>query len=221
MDLTKAYAERIPLRRITLEEQRPFIELVDRMLLLKRKRLTLIVDFKRYWEPIVDQVKLRFFYDALTVDNKEILNRIAKGLIKNVNVEETGDWLTFVLDYSVIQDGEKKEFSKVPILKCRIKDEALRKFILHVTLNHKGWPTTGNLSSRILSMPIPRFDKGEAKNMEAIRKVMSGYRKAMDEKKRLDEEIKEIDGKIDDAVFDLFGLTDEEVSFIKRESGTY
>jgi type I restriction-modification system DNA methylase subunit len=219
MDLTKAYAERIPLPRISLEEQRPFIELVDRMLELKRKQLALIVDFKRYWEPIVAQVKLRFFYDPLTVDKKEILNRMAKGLIKNVNVEETDAWLTFVADYSIIEDGEKKEFTKVPILRCKIEDEALRKFILHTMLDHKGWPATGNLSSKILSTPIPRFDKDEAKNMEAIRKVVRTYIKAIDEKEKLEAETKEIDAKIDDAVFKLYGLTNEEVNFVKAESG--
>jgi len=219
MDLTKAYAERIPLRRIPLEEQRPFIEFVDKMLSLKRKQLALIVDFKRYWEPMVDQVKLRLFYDALSVDRKELLNRVAKGSIRNVDVVESGDWLTFIADYSVVEDGVKKEFNKVPILKCRIGDEALRKFILHVMLNHERWLTAGNLSSKILSAPIPRFDKNEAKNLEAIRKVMRNYLKAVDEKERLEAEVKEIDAKIDDAIFKLYGLTNAEINFIKLESG--
>ena len=219
MDLTKTYVERIPLRRIPLEEQRPFIESVDKMLRLKSKQLALIVDFRRYWEPIVDQVKLRFFYDVLTVDNKEIVNRMAKGIIKSVSVEASGDWLTFLADYSVIKDREKKEYNKVPILRCRIENQPLRKFILHVVQNHKGWPATGNLSSKILSTPIPRFDKDEAKNMEAIRKVMRNYLKAIDEKERLEEEVKTIDAKIDDAVFKLYGLTEEETIFIKTESG--
>jgi type I restriction-modification system DNA methylase subunit len=220
MDLTKAYMERIPLRRIPLKEQRPLIELVDIMILLKRKQLNLIVDFKRYWEPIVDQVKLRFFYDTLAVDNKEILNRLAKGLIRNVYVEEADDWLTFLADYSVMENRERKEFNKVPILKCRVGDKALRKFILHTMIDHKGSKTTGNLSAKILSTPIPRFDKNEAKNMEAIRRIMREYLKANDEKERLENEINEIDAKIDDAVFKLYGLTNEEADFIKDESGT-
>ena len=219
MDLTKAYAERLPLRRISLEEQRPFIQLVDKLLELKRKQLALIVDFKRYWEPVVDQVKLRFFYDALTVDKKEILNRMAKGLIKNVNVEETDAWLTFIADYTVTENGEKKEFSKIPILKCKIEDEALRKFILHMMLDHRIWPATGNLSSKILSTPIPRFEKDEANNRKAIHKVMTGYLRAIGEKKRFEEEIEEIETKIDDAVFKLYGLTQEEIDFVKKESG--
>jgi len=219
MDLTKAYAERLPLRRISLEEQRPFIQLVDKLLELRRKQLALIVDFKRYWEPVVDQVKLRFFYDALTVDKKEILNRMAKGLIKNVNVEETDAWLTFIADYTVTENGEKKEFSKIPILKCKIEDEALRKFILHMMLDHRIWPATGNLSSKILSTPIPRFEKDEANNRKAIHKVMTGYLRAIGEKKRFEEEIEEIETKIDDAVFKLYGLTHEEIDFVKKESG--
>jgi hypothetical protein len=219
MDLTKVYAERIPLRRVSHGEQRPFIDLVDKMLRLKRIQLGLVVDFERYWEPVVDEVPLRFFYDSVPLRNREIINRMAKGLVKNVNVEEVGDWLTFIADYTVIERKEKEVFENVPILKIRIEDEALRKFIFHVTLNHKKWQLTGNLSSKILSMPIPRFDKNEVKNIEAILKVMNGYLKAISEKEKMDAEMQEIDEKIDNAVFDLYDLTEEEIDFVKRESG--
>jgi hypothetical protein len=219
MDLTKAYAERIPLRPITLQEQRPLIDLVDKMLTLKSKQLMLIDDFERHLEPVIDQVALRVFWDRLNVGDKDIFNRMAKGLIKSVNVEEAGDWLTFIVDYSVTENREKKELNRVPILRCRIEDEALRKFITHVVLNRKKWLASGNLSSTILKTPIPRFDKNEAKNIEAIRKVMGSYLKAIHEKERIDEETRRIDAEIDNAVFNLYRLTDEEVAFIRREFG--
>jgi hypothetical protein len=219
MDLTKVYAERIPLCRITQEKQRPFTDLVDKILPLKCRQITIVVDFERYWEPVIDQVTLKFFFDHLPVNNKEIINRMAKGLIKNVSVEEVGDWLTFIADYSVTENGKKKDFSDVPILKCKIENEALRKFIFHVVSNCKKWQVTGNISSKILSVPVPRFDKNEAKNMEAVRKVMNGYLKAINENERIYKEILEIDKKIDDEVFNLYGLTEEEASFIKGEFG--
>ena len=219
MDLTKVYVERIPLRKITQEEQRPFIDLVDKMLQLKKKQLVIIVDFERYWEPIVDEVTLRFFYDRLPLGNREILNRMAKGLVKKVNVEEVADWLTFSADYSVIEDGERKDFRNALIIKLKIENEALRKFIFHVVMKRKKWQSTGNLSTKILSMSIPRFDKNEAKNTEAIRKVMNGYLKAVNEKEKMATEMQEIDEKIDNAVFKLYDLTEEEIDFIKRETG--
>jgi len=219
MDFYEGYAKRLPIYPASKEKQKVFIEFVDRLIELKCKSVNLVTDFERYWEPVIGQITLRSFYDALRVDKKEILHRMVKGLINNVRVEESADWLVFIADYSIIEDGEKKEFSNVPILKCRIEDETLRKFILHVTLNHKGRPATGNISSKILSTPLPRFDKDETTNMEAIRKVMRDYLKAIDDKGRFEEEIKEIDAKIDDAIFKLYDLTKEEINFIKAESG--
>jgi type I restriction-modification system DNA methylase subunit len=220
MDFYEGYAKRLPVHPLSKEKQKPFIELVDMLIRLKCEYLKLVTDFERYWAPLVDQITLRAFYDRLPLDSKQIINRTAKGLIKNVKVLETGNVLTFTVDYSFTENREKKEFYNVPVLKCRIEDKALRKFIFHTMLDHKGWPATGNLSSKILSTPMPRFDKDEAKNMEAIRKVMNGYLKTIDEKEKLDKEIREIDGKIDDAIFKLYDLTDEEVNFVKGESGS-
>jgi len=219
MDFYEGYAKRLPVYPLTKEKQRPFIELVERMMRLKHEPLKLVADFERYWEPIADQVTLRFFYDRLPVDKKLILNRTAKGLIRNVTAEEAQDWLIFSADYSDTEDGEKKDFRNVAILKLRIENETLRRFIFHVVMNRKKWQSTGNLSSKILSTPIPRFDKNEAKNMEAISKVMNGYLKAINEKERMDKEMQEIDEKIDNAVFKLYDLTEEEINFVKKETG--
>jgi hypothetical protein len=218
MDLTKAYLERIPIRAISLKKQQPFFDLVDEMLELKRKQLSLIVDFERYWEPLVDQITLRYFYDRLPVEKKQLLDRMAKGSIKNVSIEETQDWLTLSTDYSATEDGEKKNFRNVPVLKLRIENEAVRKFIFHVINNRKKSQLTGNLCSKILSMPIPRFDRNEAKNTEAVRKVMNSYLKALGEKEKIDTRTQEIDEKIDRAVFDLFDLAKDEIEFVKRET---
>ena len=58
-------------------------------------------------------------------------------------------------------------------------------------LNHKGRLGTGNISSKILDMSIPRFDKDETKN-------------------------REVDEKIGDEIFKLYGLADEENALIKK-----
>ena len=49
---------------------------------------------------------------------------------------------------------------------------------------------------------------------------MNSYLKVKDEKERLEKEIREVDEKIDDEVFKLYDLTDEEVALIKKASGT-
>jgi len=219
MDFYEGYAKRLPIYPLSKKEQKLFIDLVGRLINLKQESLVLVVDFERYWAPLADQITLKYFYNRLPIGDKEILNRTARGSIKSVRVEEIENWLTFIVDYSVTERGEKKEFKDMPILKCRFSDEALRKFLLHVVLNCKRRLGTGNISSKVLEIPIPRFDKDETKNREAIRKVMADYLKVMYEKEKLEKEIKEIDEKIDDAIFKLYDLTDEEINIIKIASG--
>lgn len=219
MDLTKVYTERFPIREASVEEQRKFADLVDKMLLLKRRQLELTVDFQRYWEPVVDEVALRFFYDRTPLENREIINRMAKGLVKNVTIEESGEWLKFICDYSLTEKKEKKDFKNIPILKIKIEDDSLRKFISNVVLSRKKWQLTGNISSKILSTPVPLFDKNTAKNTRVVHRIMNGYLNAIGEKEKMDAEIQEIDKKIDNAVFDLYNLTGKEIAFVKSETG--
>lgn len=50
---------------------------------------------------------------------------------------------------------------------------------------------------------------------------MDGYLKVISQKERLNKEVREVDEKIDDEVFKLYGLTNEEVALVKKASGIY
>jgi len=190
------------------------------MLELRHMQLSIVVDFERYWEPMFDQVTLKYFYNRLGVGDKEILNRTVNGTIKRVKIKETENWLTFIVDYSVTKKGKKQEFKDIPIIRCKFDDEALRKFILHIVIKHKKRLGSGNISLRILEILVPRFYENEMKNMEVIRKVMKEYLRAINEKEKLEKDIRKIDEKIDNEVFKLYELTDEEIILVKRAYGT-
>jgi hypothetical protein len=89
---------------------------------------------------------------------------------------------------------------------------------MHTILNCKKKMGTGNLSSKVLEVMMPRFDRDERKNRKAISRIMNSYLRAVRERNRLEEEIRIIDGKIDDEVFRLYGLTSDEISIINSES---
>ena len=219
MDLTKVYTEKIPLCKT--DEQRSLIELVDRMLRLRKRQLEIITDFARYWEPLDEERALRVIYYKLPVSDKEILKRTEKGSVRDVKVEEIGDSLTFFVDYFTTEGRERNEFSHVPVLRLKIKDASLRKFIFHVVSNRKKWQSSGNLSSIVLKTPVPLFHRDPIENSKAVQRVMKNYLKAIDEKKRIDDEIRVIDENIDNEVFKLYDLTEEEINFVKRETGVY
>jgi hypothetical protein len=210
----------LPIRRASDQDQKVFVPLTEKMISLGEKLNSLVASFERYWEPVVDQVPLRRFSEGLAVSDREIVNPLAKGEIENLRVEESSDWLSFIVDYSVSEKGEKKRFDGITILRCRFKDEDLRRFIMHVILKYKKKMGTGNLSSKVLEVMIPRFDKDERKNRKAICRIMNSYLRAVRERERLEEEIRIIDGKIDDEAFRLYGLTSDEISIINSETAT-
>jgi hypothetical protein len=215
--------EQLPIYEIdfsnTIEKKKhdELVKLADKMLSLNKQLNMINFDFDRYLtEPIMGYANFKDYYNKLDVDDKEALDKTSKGTIKHIKVEEQDDWLIFKADYFTIMDTTKQEFTKKPILKCRFENRPFRKFLLYTFQNYKEKWGSGNLLSITLNTPIPCFDKNPDKNSQIIERIMKEFLKAVEEKERLEKEIQQTDNIIDDKVYQLYGLTPEEIATIEN-----
>lgn len=193
------------------------VTLVDKIANLEIKHHEINVAFDRYLtEPIIGYVNFKEYYSKLVVKDKEALDRSSKGNIKRIKVEEQDAWLTFKADYFTKTDKTVKEFTNIPILKCRFENRYFRKFLLYVFQNYRKRWGSGNLLATILKTPILCFDKNPEKNKQIIEKILKEFLKAVEEKERLQKEIEQIDNTINSKVYELYSLTPEEISIVEN-----
>jgi hypothetical protein len=164
---------------------------------------------------------LKSYINKLDIGDKEVLNNAncIEGKIKKFEISEEGEWLVFTVGYESKTKQGKIDKAKIRAFRCRFKDEKLRKFLYYSikTYTRAGKLGKGNLYERILKIKIPHFDPNPEKNVEIIYEIMEPYLKAVDEWNKIKTEIEETDKMIDQKVYELYGLTDEEIKVI--ESG--
>jgi len=210
------YPLRVPASPNEIKIHDEITELVPKMIDLVRRNKRIMIDFKKYLtEPILGYMNFRKYYDKLSMESKEVIDNTSKGTIKRIKIEEQNFWLTFKADYFTTTDRTKEEFTDTPVLRCKFEEASFRKFLLHVFQGYKKRWGTGNILSIILKASIPFFDKNPEKNNQIIEKIMKEFLKAVEEKERLEKEIQQTDNAIDAKVYELYGLTPEEISLIE------
>ena len=214
------HISRYPIRLpASLDERKihdQIVEQVTRMIGLIKDYRKIKTNFKNYiTEPIVYYKSFREYYNELPLADKEVMDNTSKGVIKRIKVEERDSWLLFKADHIVQIDKTKEEISNVPILRCRFEDFYFRKFLLYIFQNYNKRLGSGNILYIILKTPIPCFDRNPDNNRQIIERIMKEFLKALEEKQRLEKEIEQTDKMIDSKVYELYGLTPEEISIIE------
>jgi hypothetical protein len=222
VNVSKTFLEKLPIK-ITLEsQQQPFIKLADKMLSLNKKLNSINIDFDRYvnTKPRISDIAFQSYIDKLSINDTEILNNAncIEGKIKAFEISEEGEWLVFAVGY----EGETKQGklynAKIRAFRCKFTDEKLRKFLYYSikTYTRARMLGKGNLYERILKIKIPHFDPKPEKNLEIIYEIMEPYLKAVEEYNKIKKEIDETDKMIDQNVYELYELTDEEIRIVEE-----
>ena len=213
----------IPIKRVNLNNpaektaHNAIIIDVDRMIELTKKRGALKMDFNQYiGEPIIGYIKFRSIYDELSASDREA-DKTTRGIVRKVQVVEEGDLLRFLVNYSTTKNDKRREVEDHTVIRCRIADEAVRKFIfLYINQNWKSLGT-GNLLSKILAGKIPVFDKNKSENLRIMRKITGEYLEALKTIADLDAKIAETNSSLDSKIYDLYGLDNKERRLIESE----
>ncbi|HEC88176.1 MAG TPA: hypothetical protein ENI52_02550, partial [Thermoplasmata archaeon] len=219
----------LPIKVISNEQQKPFIELVDKMLSLNKQLNKIDTNFDHYVNqyPRTKDTTLRYLMNKLPLNDKKVLrdhygkltNQI-EGKIKEFEIIEEGEWLIFKVGYLFkSRKGKEVLISNVKAFKCRIEDENLRKFLYYSIKEYitPGKVGKGNIYERILKIKIPQFDSNEKENKKIIDKIMDSYLEEVGKSNELKKEIEETDRIIDNMVYELYGLTEEEIKIVEEE----
>jgi len=221
MDFDDYYVGKIPIFPAEKDQQKSVIELVDRLLKLTKHFVESKAGFMEYVNkyPRLDDLKLETYYRNIPAKDKQVLIQSnLKGAIKNVNVQESGEWLVFKLEFS----SEEKEYSGVDVLRLKIDNEALRGFIAQSVLISRKHLGKGNILAKLLRIPIPCFNKDEEKNLEAIKEIMHAYQEISSKRVQLEKEITDLETAINQKIYKFYDLSEDEIKFIESlsESGS-
>jgi len=219
MDFDNYYVGKIPIYPASTDEQKSVIELVERLLKLAKLFVESKAKFMEYVNkyPRLDDVRLETYYRNFPVKDKQVLIQSnLKGTIKNVDIQESENWLMFKLDFS----AEGKEYSGVNVLKLKIDNEALRGFIAQSILSNKRHIGKGNILGKMLQLRISRFNKDEEKNLQVIKEIIQEYQKISSKRVQLEKEISDIETAVNQKIYRFYDLSEDEIKFIESSLET-
>jgi len=214
MDFDNYYVGKIPIFPADKDAQKSVIELVDRLLKLTKQFAESKAEFMDYINkyPRLDDVKLETFYRNIPAKDKQVMIQSnLKGTIKDIGIKEIEDWLVFKLDFST----QEKEHLGVDVLKLRIENDVLRKFIAQSVLSNIKRLGKGNILGKLLQLPIPRFNKDEKKNLHVLEEIMREHQRASGKRAQFVKEISDLETAINQKIYKFYALNDEEVKFIE------
>lgn len=223
MDFDNYYVGKIPIFPASREQQKPFVELVEKITTLTKELAGLNVNFGRYINSVPRQRDITFksYCTRYATEEVTLIESNKRGQIKGLSVEEKNKWLILRIDYKTKIGQETKTLSNVKAFKCKIDDESVRKFLFHSLLNYRKRMGSGNILSKIQSISIACFHKDREKNEEIICKLMKDYLKALDKQTTLQRKIQATDDKIDQKIYRFYGLCDKEISMIEKSVPRY
>lgn len=234
---------KLPIPEISLEDQKPLIDLTDSIMNLNKQKHDLISSFinlVRISKQNSFFMSLKYFLDLknapdykINLTKTEILineDKLAKP--RNYRVYEAGNCLYINVTYS--------DDSNEDVLKIDFDDSVLKEFF-HIAIFiatdgvTKAYRKDKNVLSTLLSdIKIPRYKKRRTEDVENIKLLMGnlekGYCDLIKEKyidssvkelslNLINHKIKEIDNEINKMVYELYGLDIDEIRFIEGVLG--
>lgn len=212
----------IPIKKIDFKNEDEknlydrIVENVDDLISLSNKRATINLDFNYQIDsPIIEYNKFGNIYRSINSTDYIFADKIGKGTIRKVEVIEENDCLKF--DVDLLPVGCDRVEKGYTALKCRIKNEYLRKFILFYA--NQNWKNlgTGNIFSKILSGKIPVFSKITAENLASIHRIVSSHYKLLKLANDIEHETNVADSRLNRKIYDLYGITEAEQGFVESE----
>lgn len=219
--------ESLPIVRATHDQQAPIISLVDAIIQKKKEYHSISQDIKDYVKfedceilrledfikdaledfAIISSIKVKEDnFDALRVrieGNEAILEYGIKRKVEEYEEIDEEDEQTEITAKSIIEWYEAG--------RGKIKDRDAIEFLAKILEGEKRISKSNKKTiwQKIAEVKVPEFT-------EEARKGFLEYKSAVERAKELDEEILKIDRAIDRLVYDLYGLTEEEIKVVEK-----
>jgi len=218
MDLDDYYVGKIPLYPASKDEQKPIIDLVNKLQKLTSELAATRVNFHEYVNqyPRVEDTRLKDYYRKMSVEDRQVLIQSnSRGNLKNVEALEEEDYIAVRVDYV---SENKEEFQDITVLKLRIDDKNLRNFIIQAILSGKKRLGTGNILGKILEIEIPCFNRDEQKNLQIVEDVMKDYIPVLERSKLLHQGIAQVEDELNQGIYAYYSLESDEIDLIQSST---
>ena len=234
------YTKQLPIKICSMDCQLPFINLVDRMILLNNQKIDLINLYNQSLSNSSLNSKLKslkhyidpknsddYFIDIENTEN--LIDHQKTGIIRNYDISAESNSLILKVGYA---NGNYED-----VLKMEFKDPIYKEFFYESIYQHINGKTKAYkgkkeiLETVLKDIKIPwssNNNKDDSKEIKTLmKKIAIEYDKLLSSKYRssvvtelnlpnINKEIFSIDLKLDNAVNDLYGLEDFEVGLINR-----
>ena len=218
MDLDDYYVGKIPIYPAEAEDQKRLVDMVDKMLSLTRQMAEIRAKFEEYLNkfPRTEDVPFQNYYNRVPLENRIVaVPSNYRGIIKNIQTKQDGDWLVILIDGIIQDNGSKREVFDTEILRIKVEDYYLRNFLCECISSSKIRPSEGNILKKILEIKIPNFHKNREENLKVIKEIMESFILAKRQSIKLIEEVSQSENQINKMIYALFGLDEEEIAFIE------
>ena len=164
---------------------------------------------------------------AASVTEEKLIDDVQRtGFVHEIRLESNGNELTLT---AVVADKPADKPRAMPVLRLAFKDEALRQFIyaswrqfLNENSRKHKW-TKGKKPEPIYPLlvnlpgPLVYFNASAGDNLRAIRDLMKSVaaEAGSADLAAIESEIKKLDTEIDQCVYELYGLTPEEIKIVE------
>jgi len=217
--------ESLPIVRATPDQQAPIISLVDAIIQKKKEYHSISQNIEDYIDfskanlinlneflkmatrdfEVLSSIKVKTDnFDALRVKIEENFAILEYGIkrkieeYEEIDEEEAEVKGKYVIDWNEAGKGEIKDIEAIEFL-----SKALEKIKNFSRAKQK------SIWQKIAEVKVPEFN-------EKVKEGFLKFKSAMQKAEELDEEILKIDRAIDRLVYDLYGLTEEEIQVVEK-----
>lgn len=217
MDFYEDYAGRLPVKKLSTDQQKEIADLSDSIIANFQDPRRQAPTYKKYLtEKIVGYREFNDYYRQLSPDARDPKDTTTEGVTKKLFVVEDGNWLSFKVDY--VDEKSHIIVTDYEVLRCRFEDRAVRTFLQRETRFRGASESGKRLLDKILSVRIPVFHKIPARNENLIKTQLKPFLRDCDAHEKWENEFRELDAKLNEKVFKIYGLSQDEVAYVEVNS---
>jgi len=217
MDFYKGYAGRLPVKPLSMSDQKEIIKVVASITAHFNKPSHRAPEYRRYLtEAVVGHKLFNVYYGQLDPSERDPKDTTTAGTIKNLTVVEENEWLSFKVDY--LDQANRRIITSHEVLRCKFQDRSIRNFLLN-EINVRGPSSRGRrLLDKILLLRIPAFHRTLAQDMQLVKKQLEPYLKDYDAHQAWEKEYMALDEKLNIKVYSLYQLSEEQIKHVEENS---
>lgn len=217
MDFYKDYAGRLPVKPLSISDQKEIIKVVDSITAHFNKPSRKAPEYRRYLtEKVVGYKLFNAYYRQLDPSERDPKDTTTEGTIKRLFVVDENEWLSFKVDY--LDQVHRRIVTGYEVLRCEFQDPSVRNFLLN-EINARGPGNRGRrLLDKILLLKIPVFHRTLAQDIQLIRKQLKPYLRDYDAHQAWEKEYMALDQKLNRNVYSTYRLREEEIEYVEENS---